>query len=213
MVTEQVRRLVELQLHNLVTDPPPFGPGEVDLIVCRNVTIYFDRATTGALVGSFHDVLAEGGYLLLGHSETLWQVSDAFSLVPVGDAFVYRRSHDARRGAPRDAGRPRAPARPAPAVAGRSRVAAVRPPPTWRPGPAGAADHGGTDCWRTGAAAAPRRGRLPRGRPRPRRPRSQADPLLGTGVRRARPGPVHPGPGRRRGRPAAQGRLPRPRGR
>ena len=45
-------------------------------------------------------VLAEGGYLLLGHSETLWQVSDDFTLVPVGDAFVYRRSHDSRQGAP-----------------------------------------------------------------------------------------------------------------
>jgi chemotaxis protein methyltransferase CheR len=101
MVAEPVRRLVDLQVHNLVTDPAPFAPGEVDLVVCRNVTIYFDRPTTRALVGSFHGVLAEGGYLLLGHSETLWQVSDDFALVPVGDAFVYRRSHDARRGAPR----------------------------------------------------------------------------------------------------------------
>ena len=95
-VRDEVRRLVDLQVHNLVADPPPFGPGEVDLIICRNVTIYFARDTTCTLVGRFHDSLAEGGYLLLGHSETLWQVSDAFTLVPVGDAFVYRRAHDAR---------------------------------------------------------------------------------------------------------------------
>src|SRR5215210_695745 len=94
-VKDEVRRLVDLRLHNLVTEPPPFGPGEVDLIICRNVTIYFARDTTRNLVGGFHNVLAEGGYLLLGHSETLWQVSDAFTLVPVGEAFVYRRSHDA----------------------------------------------------------------------------------------------------------------------
>lgn len=99
-VKEQVRNLVELRLHNLVTEPPPFAPGEVDLVVCRNVTIYFDRPTTAMLVGTFHDTMAEGGYLLLGHSETLWQVSDAFSLVPVGEAFVYRRTHDARHSAP-----------------------------------------------------------------------------------------------------------------
>ena len=48
---EAARELVELRLHNLVTEPPPFGPGEVDLVVCRNVTIYFYRATTRALVG------------------------------------------------------------------------------------------------------------------------------------------------------------------
>jgi chemotaxis protein methyltransferase CheR len=105
VVKDAARRLVELRMHNLVTEPPPFAPGEVDLIVCRNVTIYFNRATTGTLVGSFHDVLAEGGYLVLGHSETLWQVSTAFSLVPVGDAFVYRRSHDSRHGAPAPARR------------------------------------------------------------------------------------------------------------
>lgn len=99
-VRDEVRRLVELRLHNLVTEPPPFEPGEVDLVVCRNVTIYFSRDTTKALVGRFQNVLAEGGYLLLGHSETLWQVSDAFSLVPVGDAFVYRRVHDARSAVP-----------------------------------------------------------------------------------------------------------------
>lgn len=98
-VKDQPRRLVELRRHNLVTDPPPFGPGEVDLIVCRNVTIYFGRETTEALIGRFHGLLAEGGYLLLGHSETLWQMSDAFSVVPVGDAFVYRRSQDTQPGA------------------------------------------------------------------------------------------------------------------
>ena len=84
------------RVHNLVADPPPFGPGEVDLVICRNVTIYFSRETTRSLIGGFHDVLAEGGYLLLGHSETLWQVSDAFTLVPMGDAFVYRRTADVR---------------------------------------------------------------------------------------------------------------------
>lgn len=104
-VKDQARRLVELRLHNLVTDPPPFAPGEVDLIVCRNVTIYFGRETTARLIGGFHDQLAEGGYLLLGHSETLWQVSEAFSLVPVGDAYVYRRSHQGSPGAPRRQGR------------------------------------------------------------------------------------------------------------
>ncbi|MDQ1670068.1 MAG: chemotaxis protein methyltransferase CheR [Actinomycetota bacterium] len=91
VVRDDVRRMVELRRHNLVTERPPFAPGEVDLIVCRNVTIYFSRPTTRAVIGSFHDVLVDGGYLLLGHSETLWQVSDAFTLVPLGEAFFYRR--------------------------------------------------------------------------------------------------------------------------
>ena len=91
IVRDDVRDLVDLKLHNLITEPPPFEAGEVDLLLCRNVTIYFNRATTKALMGRFHASLANGGYLFLGHSETLWQMSDAFTLVPLGDAFVYRR--------------------------------------------------------------------------------------------------------------------------
>jgi len=43
------------------------------------------------LVGRFHSVLGAGGYLLVGHAETLWQVTDAFTLVTIGDAFAYRK--------------------------------------------------------------------------------------------------------------------------
>ena len=90
-VKDDVRELVDLRLHNLITEPPPFESGEVDLLLCRNVTIYFNRTTTKALMSRFHTALGDGGYLFLGHSETLWQMSEAFTLVPLGDAFVYRR--------------------------------------------------------------------------------------------------------------------------
>ena len=90
-VVPEIRDLVDVRLHNLVTDPLPFEPGEVDLVVCRNVTIYFARDTMRDLVGRFHGVLASGGYLLVGHAETLWQVTDAFTLVTMGDAFAYRK--------------------------------------------------------------------------------------------------------------------------
>jgi chemotaxis protein methyltransferase CheR len=91
VVRDEVRELVEFRHHNLVTEPPPFEPGVVDLVLCRNVTIYFDRETTRMLMSRLHDRLRDGGYLFLGHAETLWQISDDFALVPLGDAFVYRR--------------------------------------------------------------------------------------------------------------------------
>ena len=106
-VRSEVRSLVRLRHHNLVTDAPPFAPGEVDLVLCRNVTIYFARETTRALVERFHATLHPGGYLALGHAETLWQVSDAFRLVQVGAgagaAFFYAplaRSAQGRAAAP-----------------------------------------------------------------------------------------------------------------
>ena len=95
-VRPEVRELVEFRHHNLVTEPPPFAAGErIDLVLCRNVTIYFARETTRALMTRLHATLRDGGYLFLGHSETLWRVSDDFRLVSLGSgdsaAFVYRR--------------------------------------------------------------------------------------------------------------------------
>jgi chemotaxis protein methyltransferase CheR len=84
-------------------EPAPFADGEVDLIVCRNVTIYFSRDTMRALIGRFHRALAPGGYLVLGHAETLWKVTDDFTLVKLGDAFAYRKELPAP-GTPEPAG-------------------------------------------------------------------------------------------------------------
>ena len=98
-VRPEVRELVEFRHHNLVTEAVPFAPSErVDLVLCRNVTIYFGRETTRALMVRLHECLRDGGYLFLGHSETLWQVSEDFRLVPLGTgdsaAFVYRRKDE-----------------------------------------------------------------------------------------------------------------------
>ncbi|HVW82034.1 MAG TPA: CheR family methyltransferase [Mycobacteriales bacterium] len=93
-VRDEVRSIVEFEHRNLVTEDAAFGPGEADLILCRNVTIYFDRETTRALMKRFFARLRDGGYLFLGHAETLWQISDDFTLCSLGDAFVYRRLDD-----------------------------------------------------------------------------------------------------------------------
>jgi len=91
VVRDEIRDLVDFRHHNLVNEAPPFDPDDVDLILCRNVTIYFDRDTTRRLMKRLHGQLRDGGYLFLGHAETLWQISDDFALVSLGDAFVYRR--------------------------------------------------------------------------------------------------------------------------
>ncbi|MFL6287951.1 MAG: CheR family methyltransferase [Actinomycetes bacterium] len=139
-VAQPVRDMVEFRLQNLVIDEPPFAAGEVDLIVCRNVTIYFGKETTTRLVGSFHRVLAIGGYLLLGHAETLWQISDEFSLLPVGEAFVYRKDASApsRRGGAHPSARPAAPpSQPRRVMQNVLRVPGLRPrKPTPSPAPA-----------------------------------------------------------------------------
>jgi chemotaxis protein methyltransferase CheR len=96
VVRPEVRAMVSVRHHNLVTDPQPLPAGDVDLVLCRNVTIYFDRDTTRQLMARFHTVLRRGGYLFLGHAETLWRISEDFDLVPLDDAFVYRKAERAR---------------------------------------------------------------------------------------------------------------------
>jgi chemotaxis protein methyltransferase CheR len=62
-----------------------------DVVLCRNVIIYFDRDTKRSVVESFAERLAPGGYLLLGHSESLIQVTSAFELARLQSELVYRK--------------------------------------------------------------------------------------------------------------------------
>jgi chemotaxis protein methyltransferase CheR len=68
-VAAAVRSLVHFARLNLIAPWPMHGP--FDFIFCRNVMIYFDRPTQDHLVRQFGRLLAPGGFLLVGHSETL----------------------------------------------------------------------------------------------------------------------------------------------
>ena len=67
---EPVREVVRVRAHDLLREPPPHPP--YDLIVCRNVVIYFERQAQERLFQVFVDALAPGGVLLLGKVETLF---------------------------------------------------------------------------------------------------------------------------------------------
>ena len=65
--------------------------GMLDVILCRNVIIYFDLETKRRVVRTFHEKLRPGGYLLLGHSESLINLSTDFELKHLRHDMVYRR--------------------------------------------------------------------------------------------------------------------------
>jgi chemotaxis protein methyltransferase CheR len=70
-----------------------------DIIFCRNVVIYFNREALRRVAGNFHNVLADDGYLFMGHSETLDGISEEFSLVEIDGVFVYvKRKKEQRPG-------------------------------------------------------------------------------------------------------------------
>jgi len=88
-----LRSYIRFQPHNLVmvNYPLPREGGFWDVILCRNVLIYFDGATTARVVRRFHDHLVDGGYLCLGYSESLYRISNDFDLTEIEGSFVYRK--------------------------------------------------------------------------------------------------------------------------
>ncbi len=71
-VGERLRALVEFRRHNLVRDPiPPAGEQPFDVILCRNVLIYFDRPTVEIVLGALEGALVPDGMLLLGAADRL----------------------------------------------------------------------------------------------------------------------------------------------
>lgn len=90
-VREEIRALVAFGHLNLLDAEMSQLVSRMDLIFCRNVMIYFDTPARRRVLQLFHDKLWEGGYLLLGHSESLISLSAAFELVHLKNDLVYRR--------------------------------------------------------------------------------------------------------------------------
>ncbi|WP_374717204.1 CheR family methyltransferase [Geobacillus thermodenitrificans] len=86
-IDEKVKQAVTFQKHNLLADP---FPGPFDLIVCRNVLIYFTEEAKRALYPKFRDALRPGGVLFVGSTEQIFNPgSYGFE---VEETFFYRRT-------------------------------------------------------------------------------------------------------------------------
>jgi chemotaxis protein methyltransferase CheR len=90
-VSDSVRALCHFGQMNLLDDERTQLIGRVDVVFCRNVLIYFDAASRRRVIDMFHERLDQGGVLLLGHSESLLNVSTAFELLHLSEDLVYRK--------------------------------------------------------------------------------------------------------------------------
>ncbi|HVF73921.1 MAG TPA: protein-glutamate O-methyltransferase CheR [Acidimicrobiales bacterium] len=126
-VKAALRDRVSVNRLNVVADPLPGGPQTCPVVFCRNMLIYLRPEDVVAYLERLARWMTPDGYLFLGYSESLWQVTDAFKLVRLGGSFAYR---------PGGAVAPSAPAAPAPK---RAATPTPAPTPTPRPRPPRAA--------------------------------------------------------------------------
>jgi chemotaxis protein methyltransferase CheR len=78
-VRPELRQLVTFRQLNLLADSWPVG-GHFDVIFCRNVMIYFDKATQRKILGRFVPLMKPNALLFAGHSENFLYVSEALKL-------------------------------------------------------------------------------------------------------------------------------------
>jgi chemotaxis protein methyltransferase CheR len=90
VIDDRIKRLVGFGRLNLLDAPRIAGEGPFDAIFCRNVLIYFDKPTQKRVVESFAKALRPGGYLFLGHAESLFHLTDLYEPIIGREAIVYR---------------------------------------------------------------------------------------------------------------------------
>jgi chemotaxis protein methyltransferase CheR len=90
-INDEVRGLVTISHLNLLDENRMILLGKMDIIFCRNVIIYFDPVAKRLVIESFYRSLREGGYLLLGHAESLLNTTTAFALKHLKSDMVYQK--------------------------------------------------------------------------------------------------------------------------
>ncbi|GBE36723.1 chemotaxis protein methyltransferase [bacterium BMS3Bbin07] len=90
-ILDRVKRLVNFGYLNLFDAVKVSSLGSMDVVFCRNALIYFDMPSKKKVVEGFYNVLPDGGYLLLGHAESLINMSTAFALKHLKHDLVYRK--------------------------------------------------------------------------------------------------------------------------
>jgi chemotaxis protein methyltransferase CheR len=103
VLDDTVRSAVAFGLGNLASDDAAiWQPALYDIVFCRNVLMYFAPDQMRAAIARIAAALAPGGYLFLGHAETLRGISEEFHLCHTHDTFYYRRKDQSAPGCRQD---------------------------------------------------------------------------------------------------------------
>lgn len=92
-IIDEIRESVQFSRVNLVDPAQTRAHGQFDVVFCRNVLIYFDDASRRLAAENLFENLRPGGFLCLGHSESMSRISPLFEVRRFADAIVYQKPH------------------------------------------------------------------------------------------------------------------------
>jgi chemotaxis protein methyltransferase CheR len=95
-IADDIRNSVHFEPANLIDAAQTAGFGRFDVIFCRNVLIYFDDASRRIAAENLYESLLPGGFLCLGHTESMSRISPLFEVRRFPDAIVYQRPGEDR---------------------------------------------------------------------------------------------------------------------
>lgn len=90
-VKPDVKSLIRFSKINLFDDIKIRMLSGMQIIFCRNVLIYFDERSKKRVISKLYDCLISGGYLFIGHAESLFNISRAFKFVSVNNVLIYQK--------------------------------------------------------------------------------------------------------------------------
>ncbi len=96
-ITPEVAQLVAFRQYNLAAEETPPELSNIDIIFCRNVTIYFNERMRDRLNARLANSLREGGYLFVASAETMGHDRDRLELISEGSTFLFRKTRSSAR--------------------------------------------------------------------------------------------------------------------
>jgi chemotaxis protein methyltransferase CheR len=93
---DELRQAVEFTRVNLSEPADTLAYRNFDVIFCRNLLIYFDDVSRQSAAETFYEALNPGGYICLGHSESMSRISSLFKVCRFPEAIVYQKGMEAR---------------------------------------------------------------------------------------------------------------------
>jgi chemotaxis protein methyltransferase CheR len=95
-ILDDLRQSVRFSRVNLIETKETRPQGRFDVIFCRNVLIYFDDESRRVAAENLYDNLLPGGFICLGHTESMSRISNLFEVCRYAEAIVYRRPQELR---------------------------------------------------------------------------------------------------------------------